>query len=114
MYKNQLVMINKKIILGLFFLSLLSACASPTAMLGPTLTFTSTGSALQTGFSYGTGEIIKKYTGKSPVENLQDIAFREERHTINIQKETLESEEFHQLVNLKIQKLSNIQNLASQ
>ena len=64
-------MINKKIILGLFTLSFLGACAAPTAMLGPAYTFTSTGSAFQTGFSYGSGELITMYTGKTPIENIK-------------------------------------------
>ena len=35
----KITMINKKIIFGLFIVSLLGACASPTAMLGPAYTF---------------------------------------------------------------------------
>ena len=42
-------MINKKIILGLFALSLLGACATPTAMIAPAYTLTSTGSGFQAG-----------------------------------------------------------------
>ena len=46
-------MINKKIILGLFTISFLGACAAPTAMLGPAYTLTSTGNVLQAGLSIG-------------------------------------------------------------
>ena len=46
MYKNLIIMINKKIIFGLFLISTLGACGAPTAMLGPAYTFSSTGSAL--------------------------------------------------------------------
>ena len=84
-----LVMINKKIIFGLCIFCFLGACASPTAMLGPTFTFTSTGSALQTGFSYGSGKVIEKYTGKTPIENLQEITLKEnkkDKEDNNIQK----------------------------
>jgi hypothetical protein len=107
----SLVVINKKIIFGLFILCFLGACASPTAMLGPTFTFTSTGSALQTGFSYGSGKIIEKYTGKTPIENLQELTLKEnkqDKQENNIQKQTLESEEFLQLVKNKIQKTKEI------
>ena len=107
----SLVVINKKIIFGLFILCFLGACASPTALLGPTFTFTSTGSALQTGFSYGSGKIIEKYTGKTPIENLQELTLKENKQNKqenNIQKQTLESEEFLQLVKNKIQKTNKI------
>ena len=107
----SLVVINKKIIFGLFIFCFLGACASPTAMLGPTFTFTSTGSALQTGFSYGSGKIIEKYTGKTPIENLQELTLKEnkqDKQENNIQKQTLESEEFLQLVKNKIQKTKEI------
>ena len=107
----SLVVINKKIIFGLFILCFLGACASPTALLGPTFTFTSTGSALQTGFSYGSGKIIEKYTGKTPIENLQELTLKEnkqDKQENNIQKQTLESEEFLQLVKNKIQKTNKI------
>tara|TARA_B100002052_G_C15507052_1_gene429883 strand:+ start:248 stop:568 length:321 start_codon:yes stop_codon:yes gene_type:complete len=105
-------MINKKIITGLFFISFLGACTSPTAMLGPAYTLSSTGSALQAGFSYGSGELITFYTGKTPIENIQDIAENENENE-NFQKKTLESEDFYILVKNKIEttgskiKLSN-------
>ena len=50
-------MIHKKIIFGLFLLSFLGACTSPTAMLGPAYTLTSTGNVFQAGFSYGSSEL---------------------------------------------------------
>jgi hypothetical protein len=106
-------MINKKIIIGLFSLNLLNACASPVALLGPTFTFTSTGSTLQTGLSYGSGEIIKQKTGKTPIENLKKITSKEKEED-NIKKKTMESEEFYHLVNSKIKETSNILNLSSQ
>ena len=36
-------MVNKKLILGFFIISFLGACATPTAMLGPAYTLTSSG-----------------------------------------------------------------------
>ena len=104
-------MINKKIILGLFTLSLLGACAAPTAMLAPAYTLTSTGSAFQAGLSYGSGEIVTMYTGKTPLENIKDIA---EIETNNIHKNTLESEDFYILVKNKIEKTGGLFKLSNQ
>ena len=94
-----LPMIQKKIILGLFILSFLNACGAPTAMLGPVYTFTSTGSIAQAGLTYGSNELINSYTGKTPYENLEEIAT-----TKNIHKKTLKSEDFHQLVKNRFEK----------
>ena len=108
------VMINKKIIFVLFILSFLGACASPTAMLGPAYTFTSSGSALQAGLSYGTNEIISSYTGKTPLENLQEISSTHQKNKKNIQKETLESDDFYNLVKNKIEKTGSLIILSNQ
>ena len=108
-----LTMTGKKIILGLFAFSFLGACASPTAMLGPAYTLTSSGNVVQAGLSYGSNQMITMYTGKTPLENLQDISSNQKK-TKNIQKETLESEDFYLLVNDKIKKTSSILNLSSQ
>ena len=96
-------MIHKKIIFGFFTLSILAGCASPTAMLGPAYTLTSTGNVLQAGLSYGSNEMIKMYTGKTPIENLKEISNQK-----NIQKQTLESEDFYILVKNKIDKTAAI------
>ena len=95
-------MINKKIIFGLFVLSFLGACTAPTAMLGPAYTFSSTGSVAQAGFSYGSSELITSYTGKTPFENLEEIASKNLITEENIQKKTIESDDFYQLVLNKI------------
>ena len=97
-------MINKKIILGLFITSFLGACASPTAMLGPVYTLTSSGSVVQAGLSYGSNEMITMYTGKTPLENLEEITSENLKNKNNIQKQTLESEDFYQLVKNKVEK----------
>ena len=101
-------MINKKIILGLFTLGFLSACASPTAMLGPAYTLTSTGNVFQAGLSYGSNEMITIYTGKTPIENLQEISSIENNKKKNIHKKTLESEDFYILVKQNIEKTNKI------
>ena len=108
-----LTMINKKVIFGLFLFSMLGACGTPTAMLGPAYTFTTTGNVAQAGFSYGSDRLITSYTGKTPIENLEDITSKNLSVKKNIQKQTLQSEDFYQLVKSKIEmtkgkiKLSN-------
>ena len=101
-------MINKKIILGLFIITLLGGCSSPTAMLGPVYTLSSTGSGLQAGINYGSNELITMYTGKTPIENLKKINVDKKKNETNIQKKTLESEDFHILVKKKIEKANKI------
>ena len=97
-------MIHKKIIFGFFTLSFLAGCASPTAMLGPAYSLTSSGNVLQAGLSYGSNEMITMYTGKTPIENVKEIASNQK----NIQKQTLESEDFYILVKNKIDKTGAI------
>ena len=100
-------MIHKKIFFGLFILVFLGACAAPTAMLGPAYTLSS-GNVLQAGFSYGSSELVKTYTGKTPLENLAEISELDLDHKKNIQKQTLESSEFHILVKNRIKKNNQI------
>ena len=106
-----LTMINKKIIFGLIFVVLLGACASPTALLGPAYTLTSTGNIYQAGLSYGSNALITEYTGKTPIENLKEISSLKEK---NIKESTLKSEDFYLLVKSKIEKTSKILNLSNQ
>ena len=101
-------MINKKIILGLFIISFLGACASPTAMLGPAYTLTSSGNVFQAGLSYGSNEMITMYTGKTPLENLKEISSIEQSKKKNIHKKTLESEDFYILVKQNVEKTNKI------
>ena len=100
-------MIHKKIFFGLLILVFLGACAAPTAMLGPAYTLSS-GNVLQAGFSYGSSELVKTYTGKTPLENLAEISELDLDHKKNIQKQTLESSEFHILVKNRIKKNNQI------
>ena len=101
-------MINKKIIIGLFTISFLGACASPTAMLGPAYTLTSSGNVIQAGLSYGSNEMITMYTGKTPLENLQEISSVEQSNKKNIHKKTLESDDFYILVKQNVEKTNKI------
>ena len=107
-------MINKKIILGLFAISFLTACASPTAMLGPAYTLSSTGNALQAGLNYGSNQMITMYTGKTPVENLKEIKNINIKQAKNFKKETLQSEDFYNLIKAKIEKNSGTFKLSTQ
>ena len=97
-------MIYKKIIFGLFMISFLGGCASPTAMLGPAYTLTSTGNISQASLSYGSNQMITMYTGKTPFENVKEITMDDK----NIHKQTLESEDFYILVKNKINKTGAI------
>ena len=103
-------MVNKKIISGLFILIFLGGCASPTAMIGPAYSLTSSGNILQAGLSYGSNEMITMYTGKTPIENIQEIGSIEK----NVQKKTLESQDFYILVKNKIEKTSGMLKLSNQ
>ena len=96
-------MTNKKVIFGLFLFFMLGACGGPTAMLGPAYTFTSTGNIAQAGLSYGSNTLITSYTGKTPIENIEEIASNNLSIKKNIQKQTLQSEDFYQLVKSKIE-----------
>ncbi len=102
-------MIQKKIFFLLFIFSFLGACTSPTAMLGPAYTFSSSGSVIQTGMSYGSGELIKSYTGKTPLQNILEISELDiNENEINIHKKTLESEDFYYLVKKRIEQTNKI------
>ena len=61
--------------------------------------------------------MIEKYTGKTPIENLQELTFKENKNNKednNIQKQTIESEEFRYLVKKKIKKVNGILDLSNQ
>ncbi len=100
-------MSNKKFLMIVPIL-FLGACTSPTAMLGPAYTLSSTGSVYQSGLTYGSNELITMYTGKTPVENIKEKISADNNK--NIQKKTLESEDFYILVKNKIEKTNGILN----
>ena len=106
-------MIIKKVFFILFIFTFLGACTSPTAILGPVYTFTSSGNIAQAGFSYGSGELIKKHTGESTFKNLQNFR-SQDLIKKNIQKKTLKIEDFYNLVKSKIEKTSGILKLSIQ
>ena len=98
------MMIYKKIIFWLLVSAFLSGCTSPTAMLGPAYTLTSSGNIYQAGLSYGSNEMITRQTRKTPIENIQELSVNKK----NIQKQTLKSEDFYILVKNKIDKTRGI------
>ena len=51
-------MFNKKILLALIVVILLNGCTSPSAMIGPVYTLSSTGNTFQAHLSYGSNELI--------------------------------------------------------
>ena len=110
----EISMINKKIISGLFILNLLVGCTSPTAMLGPAYTLSSSGNTFQAGLSYGSNKLIKQHTRKTPIKNLKNVSLTEKKESINIKKDTLESEDFYILVKNKIEKTNGILNFTNQ
>ena len=103
-------MILKKIIISAFAMCFLTGCLQSTAFLGPAVTVASTGSAYQGGLSYGSSQVIKKMTGKTPTENVKSFL----DNNNNTVKEEEVHDEFFVLVKDKIEKKSNILNLANQ
>ena len=103
-------MILKKIIVSAFAMCFLTGCFQNTAFLGPAVTVASTGSVYQAGLSYGSSQVIKKITGKTPTENVKSFL---DSNKTTVKEEEI-SDEFFLLVKNKIEKKSNISNLANQ
>ena len=102
-------MILKKMIISVFAMCFLTGCLQNTAFLGPAVTVASTGNIYQAGLSYGSSQAIKKMTGKTPTENVK--SFLDSNNT-TVKEEV--HNEFFLLVKDKIEKKSNISNLANQ
>jgi len=62
-----------KIVSKILFLLLLNGCVQSSAFLGPAVTVASTGNIYQAGLSYGSNVAIKKITGKTPIETINEI-----------------------------------------
>ena len=104
-------MILKKIIISAFVICFLTGCLQNTAFLGPAVTVASTGSAYQAGLSYGSSQVIKKMTGKTPTENVKSFL---DNNNNTVKEEEEVHDEFFVSVKDKIEKKSNILNLANQ
>tara|TARA_B110000091_G_C13526879_1_gene354707 strand:+ start:300 stop:587 length:288 start_codon:yes stop_codon:yes gene_type:complete len=66
-------MVIKKTILKIIIMALLGGCAQTTGLLGPIYTLSTTGNIYQAGFSYGSDKAITTFTGKSSLENVEDL-----------------------------------------
>ena len=67
------IMILKKLIIGIIFLSFFNGCVQTTALLGPVYTLSTTGSPLQAGLSFGSDKAVNKLTGKSTLGNIKSF-----------------------------------------
>jgi len=103
-------MILKKIFAGLFLLIFLNGCVQSAALLGPAYTLASSGNIYQAGLSYGSNQAVKKITGKSPTENIQNLVDNKKKKI----KEEEKQEEFFALVKSRIEKTSKIIQIANQ
>ena len=74
-------MIFKKIIIVLIFTTFLNGCIQNTALLGPFYTFGTTGSALQTGLSYGTNKTVQKIQEMKKDKDSKDKITKTENET---------------------------------
>ena len=104
-------MILIKIIVSAFAICFLTGCLQNTALLGPAMTVASTGNLYQAGLSYGSSQAIKKMTGKTPTENVKSFL---DNNNNTVKEEEEVHDEFFVLVKDKIEKKSNILNLANQ
>ena len=96
-------MIFKKIIIGLFILSLISGCAQNASLLGPAYTLVSTGNVYQAGLTYGGNEIVTKTTGKSTTQNIKEALIPKKN-----------DKKLEQLVKRNIEKTKKKLNLSNQ
>ena len=75
---------NKKIVIILMSVVLLTGCAQSTAFIGPAITVAATGNIAQAGFTYGTNEAIKRETGKDTMQYVSSLLEPEDKKvTIN-------------------------------
>ncbi len=105
----RIIMISKKIIIGLFFLFFLNGCVQSAVLLGPAYTLASTGNVYQAGFSYGSSKVIKKMTGETPTENIKSLLDNKK-----LKVEEVNYDEFFALIKNRIEKRSQIINLVNQ
>tara|TARA_B110000196_G_C20453605_1_gene346128 strand:+ start:112 stop:399 length:288 start_codon:yes stop_codon:yes gene_type:complete len=66
-------MIIKKIILIISLIALLAGCVQSTAFLGPIYTLGTTGNVYQASFSYGSEKVVTTVTGKTSIENVEEL-----------------------------------------
>ena len=66
-------MLIKKLLNSALILTTLSGCVQSSAFLGPAVTGASTGNAYQAGLSLSSNLVVKKATGKTTIENFQEL-----------------------------------------
>ena len=86
--KDQLIDMYK-IILFLFSIFLLNGCMQSTAMVGPAMTFVSTGNVYSAGVSYGANKAVEKETGMTTSEILSKNLKKKENVQNNELQESL-------------------------
>jgi hypothetical protein len=77
-----------KILALILLLFIFNGCLQGTALLGPAVTIAGTGNIYQAGLSYGSNVAVKKISGKSTVQNIQQILMpkKNDNKTISIVK----------------------------
>ena len=66
-------MLIKKLLNSALILTTLSGCVQSSAFLGPAVTGATTGNVYQAGLSYSTNFVVEKATGKTTIENFQEL-----------------------------------------
>jgi len=80
-----------KILATISLLFLFNGCVQSTAFLGPAVTIASSGNVYQAGLSYGSNLAVKKISGKSTVQNIQEILIpkKNDNKTISLVKKKI-------------------------
>ena len=73
---------NKKIVIILMSVVLLTGCAQSTVFIGPAITVAATGNIAQAGFTYGTNEVIKRETGKDTIQYVSSLLELEDKNLL--------------------------------
>ena len=98
-----MILQTMKIVCLILPLLVFNGCVQSTAFLGPAIAIGSTGNIYQAGLSYGSNVAIKSISGKTPIENLNEMLKPKENENriISSAKE-------------KIKKASKIKDLSNQ
>ena len=86
----------KKIVLHFCIILFMTGCYQSTAMVGPAITFASTGNVSQAGLAYLTNKTVKEETGMSAAEYISTIL---EEKT----KKTKKNEKIHEELMILVQ-----------
>jgi hypothetical protein len=97
------LMILNKLTIGILIITILSGCAQNTALLGPAYTLGTSGNVYQASLTYGSDQMITKFTGKSTAQNVKEILIPKEQDS-----------EFEKLVKNRIAETRKKLNLSNQ